>query len=61
MKRESSVFMVSVTSGGRAGRTDASLAFTASVTLMVFSPEARRMSSCTAGLPSCMNIEVATF
>ena len=34
---------------GSVWRTGASFCLTASMTLMVFSPEARRMSSCTAG------------
>ena len=53
--------IVTVTSGGSVLRTVSSLCLTPSITLIVFSPDARRMSSCTPGRPSAMNSEVATF
>ena len=61
MNLESSVVIVTVTSGGSVLRTASSLSLTPSMTLIVFSPEARRMSSCTPGRPSAMNSDVATF
>ena len=53
--RERDVGRQRLTNGRRA------CSLTPSMTLIVFSPEARRMSSCTPGRPSAMNSEVATF
>ena len=61
MKRESSVLSVSETPAGSVWRIGCSRALTASVTLIVFSPDARRMSSWTAGDPSSRNSELVVF